>query len=79
VPQAAISLMSQGGIPVVGIAQGGAVSRLRFEHVWVEAFVDYVPSRGAVNRKAQHLGAVGCLVQAVPVLRKAWTSRPTSP
>ena len=51
VPQAAISLMSQGGIPVLGIAQGGAVSRLRFEHVWVEAFVDYVPSRGAVNRK----------------------------
>ena len=50
VPQAAISLMSQGGIPVVGIASGGAVSRLRFEHVWVEAFVDYVPSRGAVNR-----------------------------
>ncbi len=50
VPQAAISLMSQGGIPVVGIAQGGATSRLRFEHVWVEALVDYVPSRGAVNR-----------------------------
>jgi len=50
VPQAAISLMSQGGIPVVGVAQGGVVSRLRFEHVWVEAFVDYVPSRGAVNR-----------------------------
>jgi len=50
VPQAAISLMSQGGIPVVGIAQGGAVTRLRFESVWVEAFVDYIPSRGAVNR-----------------------------
>src|SRR6266705_1713706 len=50
VPQAAINLMSQGGIPVVGITQGGVVSRLRFEHVWVEAFVDYVPSRGAVNR-----------------------------
>jgi len=50
VPQAAINLMSQGGIPVVGIGQGGAVSRLRLEHVWVEAFVDYVPSRGAVNR-----------------------------
>lgn len=49
-PQAAISLMSQGGIPVVGIAQGGAVTRLRLETVWVEAFVDYVPSRGAVNR-----------------------------
>ena len=50
VPQAAINLMSQGGIPVVGITQGGVVSRLRFEHVWAEAFVDYVPSRGAVNR-----------------------------
>ena len=50
VPHAAINLMSQGGIPVVGIGQGGAVSRLRLEHVWVEAFVDYVPSRGAVNR-----------------------------
>src|SRR5258708_7049624 len=53
VPQAAIRLMSQGGIPVVGVAQGGVVSRLRFEHVWVEAFVDYVPSRGAVNGNSQ--------------------------
>jgi transglutaminase-like putative cysteine protease len=50
VPQAAISLMSQGGIPVVGIGQGGQVRSIRLEHVWAEAFVDYVPSRGAVNR-----------------------------
>ncbi len=50
VPQAAINLMGQGGIPVVGVVQSGQVRLVRLEHVWVEAFVDYVPSRGAVNR-----------------------------
>jgi transglutaminase-like putative cysteine protease len=50
VPQAAINLMGQGGIPVIGITQSGQVRSVRMEHVWVEAFVDYVPSRGAVNR-----------------------------
>jgi len=50
VPQAAINLMGQGGIPVIGVAQGGQVRLVRLEHVWVEAFVDFVPSRGAVNR-----------------------------
>lgn len=49
-PRAAIGLMGQGGIPVVGVTAGGQVSSLRFEHVWVEAYVDYVPSRGGVNR-----------------------------
>jgi len=51
VPQAAISLMNQGGIPSMGIGLGGRVRSIRLEHVWVEAFVDYNPSRGAVNRK----------------------------
>jgi transglutaminase-like putative cysteine protease len=50
VPQAAVGLMADGGIPVVGVRQGGQLSLIRFEHVWVEAYVDYVPSRGAVNR-----------------------------
>src|SRR5206468_6428850 len=50
VPQAAMNLMGQGGIPNIGVAQGGQVKSIRMEHVWVEAFVDYVPSRGAVNR-----------------------------
>jgi transglutaminase-like putative cysteine protease len=50
VPQAAMSLMGQGGIPVIGVAQGGQVTAIRLEHVWVEAYVDYIPSRGAVNR-----------------------------
>ncbi len=50
VPQAAQSLLGQGGIPNVGIGFGGQIRSIRLEHVWVEAFVDYVPSRGAVNR-----------------------------
>jgi len=49
-PMAAISLMNQGGIPSIGIGQGGQMRSIRLEHVWVEAFVDYNPSRGAVNR-----------------------------
>jgi hypothetical protein len=50
VPHAAIDLMGQGGIPTLGITQGGPVKSVRLEHVWVETFVDYIPSRGAVNR-----------------------------
>jgi len=49
-PQAAISLMNQGGIPSIGIGLGGQVRSIRLEHVWAQAFVDYNPSRGAVNR-----------------------------
>jgi transglutaminase superfamily protein len=51
-PSAAVDLMGQGGIPAVGVAAGGQVTSIRFEHVWVEAYIDYVPSRGAVNRSA---------------------------
>lgn len=50
VPGAVQSLMSQGGIPNVGVTSGGLIKAIRLEHVWVEAWVDYVPSRGAVNK-----------------------------
>lgn len=49
-PRAATDLLSQGGVPVVSLVQSGQVRALRLEHVWVEAFVDYIPSRGALNR-----------------------------
>lgn len=42
-------LLGQGGVPVVAVTQGGSVKALRFEHVWVEAYVDFSPSRGAKN------------------------------
>jgi hypothetical protein len=49
-PEAAQSLLGQGGIPNAALVSGGTVKAIRMEHVWVEAYVDYAPSRGAVNR-----------------------------
>ncbi|HEY2943284.1 MAG TPA: transglutaminase-like domain-containing protein [Vicinamibacteria bacterium] len=43
-------LMGQGGIPTVGVISSGTVTQIRLDHVWVEAFIDYIPSRGAVHR-----------------------------
>lgn len=51
VPEAAQNLMGQGGIPNLGVASGGQITAIRLEHVWVEAFVDWIPSRGAVHRQ----------------------------
>ena len=48
-PQAALDLMSQGGIPTLGLAQGGVIKFAQIEHVWVEAQMSYGPSRGAVT------------------------------
>jgi hypothetical protein len=47
---AAQSLLGQGGIPNVGLITGGKINAIRMEHVWVEAYVDYTPSRGAINK-----------------------------
>ncbi|MEW8000741.1 MAG: transglutaminase domain-containing protein [Candidatus Thiodiazotropha endolucinida] len=49
---AAADYVSSGGIPITGIITGGAISKLRMEHIWVEAAIDYHPSRGAVNKAA---------------------------
>lgn len=46
---AAGNMMGQGGIPHVGLVSGGSIAAFKIEHVWVEAFVDYYPSRGAKN------------------------------
>ncbi len=47
-PQAALTFMSSAGTPTVGLSDGVSLVSGRFEHTWVEAFLDYVPSRGAV-------------------------------
>jgi hypothetical protein len=31
---------------------GGVIETIRMEHIWVEAAIDYQPSRGVVNRAA---------------------------
>jgi hypothetical protein len=46
-PLAALDFMSSGGIPTTALTEGGKISSARFEHVWVEAWIDYFPSRGA--------------------------------
>lgn len=47
---AALNFMASSGTPVAGVGDGaGNLLSARFEHVWVEAFLDYVPSRGAVT------------------------------
>lgn len=50
VPEAALNLMGQGGIPSLGLRQGGQITHIRLEHTWVEAWVDFEPSRGVNNQ-----------------------------
>jgi hypothetical protein len=47
---AAIDFASAGGILITSVISGGKVTKIRLEHIWVEAAVDYAPSRGAVNK-----------------------------
>ena len=49
--QAAARLASSGGIPVTLVNSGNTTVAVRMEHVWVEAYVDYIPSRGAVHKE----------------------------
>ena len=50
---AAQQMLSQGGVPNLALTQAGKIHALRLEHVWVEAFIDYHPARGA-----KHVGGV---------------------
>ncbi|HAD04830.1 MAG TPA: transglutaminase, partial [Desulfuromonas sp.] len=52
-PLAALDFMSSGGIPTTALLEGGKVTQARFEHVWVEAWIDYFPSRGARHQNGQ--------------------------
>ncbi len=49
---AAANYASSGDIPVTTIVSGGQISKIRLEHIWVEAAIDYFPSRGAKNKDA---------------------------
>jgi len=46
-PNAALNLLGQGGIPATGLVQGGQIKYVRLEHVWVEAWINYLPARGS--------------------------------
>lgn len=47
VPEAALQVLGQGGIPNTGLVQGGVITAVKLDHVWVEAWVDFLPSQGA--------------------------------
>lgn len=48
--KAAAQFAANGAIPLTAITSGGAITKVRIEHVWVEVAVDYLPSRGARNQ-----------------------------
>lgn len=50
-PRAALQFLASSGTPVVAVSDESGLVAAQFEHVWVEAFVDYVPSRGAVHKE----------------------------
>ncbi len=45
-PEAAQAILGMGGVPTIGRVEGGKITNFKLEHVWVEAYVDYFPSRG---------------------------------
>jgi hypothetical protein len=47
-----LQLLGKTRIPVTTVTAGGRINRVRLEHVWVEAPVDFGPSGGAWNRVA---------------------------
>ncbi len=53
-PAAAGNLMGQGGIPNVLVHIDNVPTHFRIEHTWVEAYVDFEPSRGTRNKYGDH-------------------------
>lgn len=49
--EGAVGLLQYGGIPSTILTTGGRVTAVRMQHLWVEAHIDFTPSRGAVNRE----------------------------
>lgn len=52
-PMAALEFISNGGIPAKVGMSGGKVVKAQMEHVWVEAWINYFPSRGAKHRNGK--------------------------
>lgn len=47
---AALNLFASAGVPTKGLTAGGQIKYAQFEHVWVKAYVDYIPSRGSRHK-----------------------------
>jgi len=46
----ALRLLASAKIPTKGMTVGGTIEYARIEHVYVEAWIDYIPSRGARHK-----------------------------
>lgn len=46
----AMTLIASGGIPLKGLTEGGQITAAQMEHIWIEAWVDMIPSMGAVHK-----------------------------
>jgi len=46
-----LNFIASGGIPVTGLRAGGKIYAAQIEHVWVKAWIDYIPSMGAVHKQ----------------------------
>lgn len=49
---AAMEFASSGGVPLGPVTNAGRITKVRMEHIWVEAAIDFHPSRGTRNREA---------------------------
>jgi transglutaminase-like putative cysteine protease len=49
----ALNLFASAGIPVAGQLVGGDIAYALIEHVWVEAWIDYFPSRGTRHKTGE--------------------------
>lgn len=49
----ALRLLASAKIPTKGMTVGGEIKYARIEHVWVEAYIDYIPSRGATHKSGK--------------------------
>ena len=46
------TILATNGIPVTLMkTSGGVYKNVQMEHVYVKAFIDYIPSRGAVHKQ----------------------------
>ncbi len=50
-PNMAGTVLATNGVPVTALISGGTIKYEQIEHVWVKAYIDYIPSRGAVQRQ----------------------------
>jgi len=50
-PKMVGTILATNGIPAKMLVSGGTYKAVQLEHVYVSAFIDYIPSRGAVHKQ----------------------------